>query len=96
MENLHFSLPVHDLLGGEQHPQPGGGDLFQRRHVDGQGGHAVQRRFQLLFQLRRRGGVQSPSQGDGQFGCVGCFLNVQHVLSSCFVSFGFLCSNSFI
>ena len=58
--------------------QPGGGDVLQFLHIDGQGGHSVQGGFLLLLPLWRGGGVQSPRQRDGQFGCVIFFLDMQH------------------
>ena len=35
MMERHFALPVHHLLGGQQHPQPGGGQVLQLLEVQG-------------------------------------------------------------
>ena len=60
MDHLHFPLLVHDLLGGEQHAQPGRGYVLQRLHVDVQYCHAGEGLLDLGLQFRRGGGVQPP------------------------------------
>ena len=66
MRDLHFSLLIHGLLRGQQHPQSRGGDVLQLLKIEGERRHAVQRRLQLVLQLRRSSGVQPALQGKCQ------------------------------
>ena len=66
MGHLHLALLHHALLGREEDPQAGGGDVLELLKVDGQRFHAVQRLVQRGLQLRGGGGVQPALQGNGQ------------------------------
>ena len=60
MDHRHGPLLVHPLLGAQDHPQPGGGEVEQLLQVQGQVGDAVQAGAQLGLQLGGGGGVQTP------------------------------------
>ena len=62
MRQLHASPGSHDLLGGQQDPQSGGGDILQPLQVQDEPVGARQGLLQLLLQLRRGNGIQAALQ----------------------------------
>ena len=72
----HFPLLVHHLLRGQDHPQPGGGQVVQRLKVQDQFSHPIPGALQLLLQLGRRGGVQPPLQSDVQRTALNCLADL--------------------